>query len=197
MYGETMSTTTVRSSTTASGLALDLQPHLLDREFGKGRVARFEDVDFPATLTHEPTRRFLRDTGLPEDGSLFRLDSDVPLPTLIEYYAEERPGEFAPARLPDRAHHLIRLGHLAEGNSLVVDGTTGTVLTWSEPEATLHPLATDISTFTYTLYLLHHDRTAAPTPQTPKVQHHFRGTTLPFRPVETVEAVAGTTRPAH
>ena len=54
-----------------SGLALDLPPRLLDQEFGHGQVVRFEDVDFPATLTHEPTRRFLAETGLPEDGFLF------------------------------------------------------------------------------------------------------------------------------
>ncbi|GAB2741870.1 SUKH-4 family immunity protein [Streptomyces bullii] len=142
---------------TRSGLALDLPPRLLDQEFGRGGVARFEDVDFPATLTHEPTRRFLRETGLPADGFLFHLDPDVPLRTLAEYYEDERPGEFPADRLPDRAGHLIRLGYLVEDNSLVVDGTTGAVLNWSEPEATLHPLNTDISTLAFTLWLLHRE----------------------------------------
>ncbi|WEO97131.1 SUKH-4 family immunity protein [Streptomyces sp. FXJ1.172] len=144
---------------TASGLTLDVPARVLDQEFGHGRVSRFEDVDFPPTLTHEPTRRFLRETGLPEQTVLFCADTDVPLPTLREYYTEERPGEFPLDELPAHADHLIRLGYLAEDNSLVVDGRTGAVLTFSEPEATLHPLNTDVSTLAFTLWLLHHERT--------------------------------------
>ncbi|MFD3313760.1 SUKH-4 family immunity protein [Streptomyces sp. NPDC058694] len=139
-------------------LTLDLPARLLDQEFGQSRVVRFEDVDFPAALTHEPTRRFLRDTGLPEDGFLFQLDTDVPLPTLAEYYEDERPGDYTAAELPDRSDHLIRLGHLIEDNSLVVDGSTGEVLNWSEPEATLHALNTDVSTLAFTLWLLHREK---------------------------------------
>jgi hypothetical protein len=141
-----------------SGLALDLPSRLLDREFGHGEVWRFEDVDFPSTLTHEPTRRFLRETGLPENGVLFHLDTDVPLPTLAEHYAHQGPDGFDPTRLPCRASHLIRLGHLVEYNSLVIDGETGAVLNWSEPEATLHPLNTDVSTLAFTLWLLHREK---------------------------------------
>lgn len=149
---------------TRSGLALDLPARLLDEEFGQSAVWRFEDFDFPATLTHEPTRRFLRDMGLPEDHGFFQLDTDIPLPTLAEYYADERPGEFALERLPAGAAHLIRLGHFVEGNSLVVDGTTGAILNWSERESTLCPLDADISTLAFTLWLLHrekHEGTAA------------------------------------
>ncbi|MEU1302472.1 SUKH-4 family immunity protein [Streptomyces shenzhenensis] len=144
---------------TAQGLTLDLPGRLLDEEFGPGRVARFEEVDFPAALTHEPTRRFLRETGLPEDAALFRLDTDVPLPTLTEYYTDERSGEYPLEALPAHAGRLIRLGHLVEDNSLVVDGSTGAILNFSEPEAALYPLNTDISTLAYTLWLLHHERT--------------------------------------
>jgi hypothetical protein len=137
-----------------SGLSLDLPHRLLDQEFGPGKVARFEDVDFPATLTHEPTRRFLREVGLPEDAHVFSLDTDVPLATLAEYHADTG----APAELPAGAHRLFRLGHLVEDNSLVVDGATGAVLNWSEPEATLSPLNTDVSTLAFTLWLLHRER---------------------------------------
>jgi hypothetical protein len=140
---------------TTSGLALDLPLRLLDDEFGRGGVVRFEEVDFPATLDHEPTRRFLRETGLPEDGFLFQLDTDLPLRTLAEYYTDER--ELPDARLPARAEHLIRLGYLIEDNSLVVDGATGAVLNWSEPEGVLHPLNTDVSTLAFTLWLLHRE----------------------------------------
>ncbi|MFB7594950.1 SUKH-4 family immunity protein [Streptomyces sp. NPDC056160] len=143
---------------TRSGLTLDLPARLLEREFGPGRVARFEDVDFPATLTHEPTRRFLRETGLPEDGTVFQLDTDVPLPTLAEHHADEDRPHRAPTGLPVAADRLIRLGHLVADNSLVADGSTGTVWRWSEHEATLHPLSTDVSTLAFTLWLLHREK---------------------------------------
>lgn len=136
----------------ASGLALELPGRLLDQEFGPGAVWRFEEVDFPSTLTHEPTRRFLRETGLPEDGPLFRLDTDAALPTLPEHYAD------VDTALPPHAARLIRLGHLLEDNSLVVDGATGAVLNWSERDATLTPLNTDVSTLAFTLWLLHRER---------------------------------------
>lgn len=136
-------------------LALRLSARLLDEEFGRGRVVRFEDVDFPATLTHEPTRRFLRETGLPEDGILFELDTDIPLRTLAEYYADECTADHPPAELPPHADRLIRLGDFARGNSLVLDGTTGEVWDWSAPEATLHPFDEDVSTLAFSLWLLH------------------------------------------
>ncbi|CAK7284207.1 SUKH-4 family immunity protein [Streptomyces misionensis] len=142
----------------ASGLTLDLPARVLDQEFGHGRVARFEEVDFPATLTHEPTRRFLRETGLPEEAVLFFADPDAPLPTLREHFTQDHP-DYPLSELPAHCDHLIRLGYLVEDNSLVVDGRTGAVLTFSEPEAALYPLNTDVSTLAFTLWLLHHERT--------------------------------------
>ncbi|MFJ2603441.1 SUKH-4 family immunity protein [Streptomyces sp. NPDC087425] len=140
----------------ASGLALELPGRLLDQEFGQGAVWRFEEVDFPPTLTHGPTRRFLRETGLPESGPLFQLDTDAPLPTLREHHAQDDAEDGV--ELPLRADQLIRLGYLAEDHSLVVDGETGAVLTFSEPEATLTPLNTDLSTLAFTLWLLHREK---------------------------------------
>ncbi|MCX5004164.1 SUKH-4 family immunity protein [Streptomyces sp. NBC_00638] len=140
------------------GLVLGLPKRLLDEEFGAGEIMRFEDVDFPPALTHEPTRRFLRETGLPEDGFLFQLDTEVPLPALTEYYADERPDEFSAGLLPAAADRLIRLGYLLEDTSLVVDGVTGAVLAWSEPDLTLRPLNADISTLAFTLWLLHREK---------------------------------------
>lgn len=142
---------------TRSGLELDLPARLLDEEFGESGVWRYEDFDFPATLTHEPTRRFLRDMGLPEEHALFHLDTDIPLPTLAEYHADEHAGELTSAQLPSRATHLIRLGHFVEGNSVVVDGTTGEILNWTTPESTLRTLHTDISTLAFSLWLLHRE----------------------------------------
>ncbi|MFD9508724.1 SUKH-4 family immunity protein [Streptomyces mirabilis] len=140
------------------GLVLDLPKRLLDEEFGAGAIMRFEDVDFPPALVHEPTRRFLRETGLPEDGLLFQLDTEVPLPALSDYYADQRPDDFSADELPPTADRLIRLGYLIEDTSLVVDGTTGAVLAWSEPDITLRPLNADISTLAFTLWLLHREK---------------------------------------
>ncbi|MFH9978158.1 SUKH-4 family immunity protein [Streptomyces sp. NPDC017179] len=145
---------------TASGLTLDLRARLLHREFGRGRIARYEDVDFPAALTHEPTRRFLRDTGLPEDGVLLQSDTDVPLPTLAEFCADECTDDFWPDELPACAHQLIRLGRFADGSSLLVDGTTGEVLTWTGPESAPALLTRDVSTLAFSLWLLRRRRNA-------------------------------------
>ncbi|MFJ3229452.1 SUKH-4 family immunity protein [Streptomyces sp. NPDC086787] len=148
---------------TDSGLTLDVPARLMNEEFGPGRMVRFEEVDFPAALTHEPTRRFLRETGLPEDADVFHFDfdTDVPLPTLRDHRTVERAGEhpLEPGdALPAHSDRLIRLGRLVEDNSLVVDGTTGAVLTFSEPEGTLEALNTDVSTLAFTLWLLHRER---------------------------------------
>jgi SUKH-4 immunity protein len=140
---------------THSGLTLDLPLRLLDEEFGAGEIVRFEDVDFPAALTHEPTRRFLREVGLPEDGTWFTLDADVPLPTLAEY---ERTDPDAAVELPADADRLINLGYLLEDTCLVVDGSTGTVLCWNTPDAALRPLNADLSTLAFTLWLIHRER---------------------------------------
>ncbi|MFD7693733.1 SUKH-4 family immunity protein [Streptomyces sp. NPDC059805] len=137
-----------------SGLALDLPARLLDEEFGRRAVVRFEEVDFPSALGHEPTRRFLREVGLPEGGFLFTLDTDAPLATLDEYDTDRE----TPAELPPLATSLIRLGDLAEDGSLVLDGVTGAVLHWSEREGRLYPLNTDVSTLAFTLWLLHRER---------------------------------------
>ncbi|MDT9698656.1 SUKH-4 family immunity protein [Streptomyces sp. P17] len=136
----------------ASGLAVSVPPRLLAEEFGRAGVMRFEDVDFPATLTHEPTRRFLRVTGLPEEHALFRLDPELVLPTLLEAYADQP----AP-NLPAEADRLIILGHLDDTHTLLLDGEAGTLLTWTPAAGTPHPLPGDVSTLAFTLWLLHRD----------------------------------------
>ncbi|MGC9376113.1 SUKH-4 family immunity protein [Streptomyces sp. MH13] len=138
-----------------SGLTLDLPPRLLDEECGAAAIVRFEEIDFPAALTHEPTRRFLRRVGLPEGGPWFSPDTDVPLPTLEEYRADDAPRR---APLPRGAERLVRLGCLAGGAGLVVDGATGEVLSWSEGESAPRPLSTDVSTLAFTLWLLHRQK---------------------------------------
>ncbi|MGV9564852.1 SUKH-4 family immunity protein [Streptomyces sp. NPDC003480] len=138
-----------------TGLRLELPRRLLDEEFGSSSIVRFEDIDFPGVLTHEPTRRFLSETGLPEHGYWYELDTDVPLPALAEYCAEEG---IPVDQLPEGAGRLIRLGSPLGGTSLVVDGATGAVLCWSEPDATLRPLNADVSTLAFTVWLVHREK---------------------------------------
>ncbi|MER6676847.1 SUKH-4 family immunity protein [Streptomyces sp. NPDC000983] len=143
----------------ASGLAVSVPPRLLAEEFGRGRLMRFEDVDFPAALTHEPTRGFLRETGLPEEHALFRLDTEAVLPTLTEAHADD-----AAPDLPPDADRLIVLGHLQGPEIptvLLLHGTTGTLLTRTEADPTPHALDADVSALAFTLWLLHRDTAPA------------------------------------
>ncbi|MEV7129041.1 SUKH-4 family immunity protein [Streptomyces sp. NPDC093260] len=131
------------------GLVLSLPHRLLAQEFGAAAVTRFEEIDFPPALTHEATRRFLSETGLPEDGRVFRPadPADAPLPTLTEAPR--------PCGLPPAADRLIRLGVLTGDAEAVLDGATGEVWLRTAQGPTLHPLAKDVSTFTCALWLLH------------------------------------------
>ncbi|MFG3090989.1 SUKH-4 family immunity protein [Streptomyces antibioticus] len=133
-----------RATGSGSGLALDLPFRLLDEEFGATGVVRFEEVDFPRELTHAPTRRFLREVGLPERADRFALETDVPLETLAG----------------STGGRLIRLGRLPRGASLVVDGATGAVLTWSESlsDPGPRPLSADVSTLAFALWLTRRER---------------------------------------
>ncbi|HET6857135.1 MAG TPA: SUKH-4 family immunity protein, partial [Streptomyces sp.] len=122
-------------------------------DFGPGEVARFAEADLPAALTHEPTRRFLRDVGLPVDGGMFTLDEDRPARTLAEVYAHEGKD-----LLPDRADRLVCLGYLVEDIDLVVDGDTGLILGRHTEDAGLRPVNADVSTLAFTLWLLRRAR---------------------------------------
>ncbi|MFR9797277.1 SUKH-4 family immunity protein [Streptomyces sp. MS06] len=134
---------------TRSGLSLDLPARLLDEAFGRGRVVRFEDLDFPPALGHGPTRRFLREVGLPEEAAGFRLDLDAPLRTLAEYAADEFP---APCALPSGPHRLIRLARLTHDTSAVLVAATGEVLRWHERDALLTALEPDVSSLAFSLW---------------------------------------------
>ncbi|MCQ9134317.1 SUKH-4 family immunity protein [Streptomyces hilarionis] len=140
---------------TASGLALDLPARFLGEEFGPRAVVRFDDVDCPPALAHAPTRRFLRERGLPENAVPFALETDTPLRTLAEHAADAGHGDALPQRrLPAGAERLIRLGGLTADADLVLDGATGAVLIRSEPDLGLHPLNADISTLALTFGLI-------------------------------------------
>jgi hypothetical protein len=147
---------------TRSGLSLDLSPRLLDEEFGARQIVRFEDIDFPPALAHEPTRRFLREVGLPENGVWLSLDMDIPLPTVEEYCADEHEDGATEFDSPEGADRLIRLGHLLDNTSLVVDGDTGAVLRWYEPTPALRPLNADVAALAFVLLLAHREQWRPP-----------------------------------
>ncbi|MFD5556490.1 SUKH-4 family immunity protein [Streptomyces sp. NPDC127068] len=138
-------------------LQIDLPGRLLDEEFGAGEVSRCEDADLPAALTHEPTRRFLKDVGLPEEEDDF-VAARLPLRTLAEHHAGAHPVTGRPADLPARAARLIPVGHLMHDTDVVVDGATGAVLSWHWAAPCPRPLNTDVSTLAFTHWLGHRAR---------------------------------------
>ncbi|MFD7898787.1 SUKH-4 family immunity protein [Streptomyces sp. NPDC059479] len=134
------------------GLTLALPEGLLEKEYGADAVVRFADEDLPSALTHEPTRAFLRDTGLVRECVWVSLD-DGPLRTLAEHHAAKRDDETYGDPAPG-AGGLIRIGCLVEDIDLVIEGATGRVRGWSLPEAQLLPVNSDISTFAFTQWLI-------------------------------------------
>ncbi|MFE4175795.1 SUKH-4 family immunity protein [Streptomyces sp. NPDC056909] len=134
------------------GLVIALPEGLLEKEYGADAVVRFADEDLPQALTHEPTRAFLRDTGLVRESVWVFLD-DGPLPTLAEYRADGRDEETHGAPVPG-AGGLIRIGYLVEDIDLVIDGASGRVQGWSLPEARLLPVNADVSALAFTQWLI-------------------------------------------
>ncbi|MEK8144198.1 SUKH-4 family immunity protein [Streptomyces sp. M10(2022)] len=107
----------------------------------------------PDALTHGPTRRFLRETGVIDAWAYLEMSGhEEPLPTLAEATARRiEEGEELPGPPPD-AEHLIVLGYVLEDTDLVVDGRTGLVLLWYQYEAELTPCNTDLSTLAFTMW---------------------------------------------
>ncbi|WP_445401460.1 SUKH-4 family immunity protein [Streptomyces sp. LE64] len=141
-------------------LHLELPGRLLTEEFGAARISRCEDVDLPAALRHEPTRRFLQDVGLPEAQGDF-VAARLPLRTLADHHARPHPATGGPEDLPPRAARLVPVGRLVPDTDVVVDGTTGEVLARHWPDPQPRPLNTDVSTLAFTLWLRHHVDAAA------------------------------------
>ncbi|MFB7274628.1 SUKH-4 family immunity protein [Streptomyces sp. NPDC056244] len=138
------------------GLALALPEGLLEKEYGADAVVRFTDEDLPEALTHEPTRAFLRDTGLVRESGWVSLD-EGPLVTLADEHRADgedggddgTAGEPAPG-----AEGLIRIGYLVEDTDLVIDGATGRVRGWFIPDALLQSVNADVSTLAFTQWLI-------------------------------------------
>lgn len=138
------------------GLALALPEGLLEKEYGADAVVRFADEDLPDALTHEPTRAFLRDTGLVRETGWVSLD-EGPLRTLAEDQAdsEDDDGDDGTAGEPaPGAEGLIRIGYLVEDTDLVIDGATGRVRGWFIPDAQLQSVNADVSTLAFTQWLI-------------------------------------------
>ncbi|MFD8379934.1 SUKH-4 family immunity protein [Streptomyces sp. NPDC059679] len=140
------------------GLLLDLPEGLLEEEFAPEGVVRFGESELPATLVHEPTRRFLTRTGLPENGSMFMLDTEAPLlPTLAWCREEEERGQqfyVLPEDTPVAPDRLLRLGGLVDETEVVIDADSGTVYSWYVADAALCPLNADLSTLAFALWML-------------------------------------------
>lgn len=137
------------------GLRLALPPGLLDEEFGAADIRRFAPSALPAALTHEPTRRFLTEVGLPRTELMFGLwgDEDV-LRTLAESEAARHDGDGDEDRpIPPDADGLVTLGSLVHDMEVVIDGGTG-LLSWREyGGATTTPVNADVSTLAFTLWM--------------------------------------------
>ncbi|WP_405791772.1 SUKH-4 family immunity protein [Streptomyces sp. NBC_01506] len=144
------------------GLLLDLPEGLLPAEFGARQVVRFDPAALPAALVHEPTRRFLLETGLPVDASMFTLFREEPvLLTLARYRERNGPAEGEPDDYPEGMavppDRLFSLGWLIHDTEVVIDGHTGRIHGWTGGR--LHPLNADISTLAFSLWILERERT--------------------------------------
>ncbi|QKW39333.1 SUKH-4 family immunity protein [Actinomadura sp. NAK00032] len=146
------------------GLALDLPEGLLAEALDKDDHCLYDDADLPGTLTHEPTRRFLREHGLADMNYCMW---DRPALTLADYLRSQRDdypdyiadyfhGHFLDdgETLPDSVGDLVRLGWVGDGIDLVLDGATGRVLGWFVAEARPHPINADISTVAFAQWLI-------------------------------------------
>ncbi|MFD8705775.1 SUKH-4 family immunity protein [Kitasatospora sp. NPDC059648] len=127
---------------------------------GEGGVRRFEEAELPAAISHGPTRRLLREVGLPVSGRcVLRVDAEGALRTLAEEYPENFEGgeegedEDELSTRPQQGGFLV-VGGWMYGFVVVLDGATGRVElpdSWDdgEPAAYLHR---DLSALLYVLW---------------------------------------------
>lgn len=137
-------------------LALDLPRGLLAEAFEKDDLCLYDDADLPDALTHEPSRRFLREHGLADANYCM---FDIPAQTLPDYLDGQRdayPDYVADYVADGEAppDDLIRLGWVADGVDLVLEGATGRVLGWFVAEGRPRPINTDLSTVAFAQWLI-------------------------------------------
>ncbi|MEO3826314.1 SUKH-4 family immunity protein [Actinomadura sp. B10D3] len=144
------------------GLRLDLPAQVVEDAFGVDGLVRFAPENLPAALSHEPTRRFLSEVGLPADATLFfASEAGKPLRTVLEYRKEflRNPslGHLhdsvrcnPPAQAAD---HLFVIGDLAYDLNVVLDGRTGEVHHAHYTCDQLTPLNADVSTLAFAVWM--------------------------------------------
>ncbi|MFH9349497.1 SUKH-4 family immunity protein [Kitasatospora sp. NPDC017646] len=125
---------------------------------GEGSVRRFEEAELPASVSHGPTRRLLREIGLPvSDRCVLDVDAGEPLRTLAEEYPEnfdaEGEDEDELSTRPQQGGFLVVGGWMYDF-VVLLDGATGRVELpdfWDdgEPAAYLHR---DLSALLYVLW---------------------------------------------
>ncbi|MEN3538035.1 SUKH-4 family immunity protein [Microbispora sp. ZYX-F-249] len=145
------------------GLRLDLPARVLENVFRVRGLVRVAPENLPAALTHEPTRRFLSEVGLPADARLFSADgAGEPLRTVLEHREEflRDPGlahlhdAIGRTPPPPGADHLFVIGGMG-GYDLeaLLDGRTGAIYHAPYTCEELTPLNADVSTLAFTLWM--------------------------------------------
>ncbi len=145
------------------GLRLDLPAQVLENVFRVQGLVRVAPENLPAALTHEPTRRFLSEVGLPADARLFSADgAGEPLRTVLEYREEflRHPNlahlhdDIRRTAPPPGADHLFIIGEMIHYDlEVLLDGRTGEVHHAPYTCEALTPLNADVSTLAFTLWM--------------------------------------------
>ncbi|MFI7008477.1 SUKH-4 family immunity protein [Streptomyces sp. NPDC050145] len=145
------------------GLRMDLAADVLTNIFGAEGVQRFTPEELPEALTHEPTRRFLTEVGLPMvDPLVWPCGSEGdPLLSAVDSRraAEQDPrlrhlyedGERTP--LVADADRYVVLARTAQDLDVLVDGRTGEIHHAPYPLDELTPMNADVSTLVFALWM--------------------------------------------
>jgi hypothetical protein len=105
------------------------------RESFAGRLVRYPEAVLPAGISHEPTRRFLAEVGLPRWLIDPELPDEAPLPTVAEAELRDAAEDGDEEECGDLGHgsaDLYVLGWLESQSFLCLDGRTGELYRLSE-----------------------------------------------------------------
>ncbi|WP_443280221.1 SUKH-4 family immunity protein [Streptomyces sp. 8N114] len=132
---------------------------LLEEVFGEEGLLRLPPSLLHPGMTHEPTRRFLTEVGIPVGGIDPHFWADTPLRCHIPISEEPAWQEVseqlrAAEGLPGPLEALFHLDFVAYGD-LLLDGRTGIVHEVDEGLERVLPAHRDLESYTYLLYALH------------------------------------------
>ncbi|MEV2273217.1 SUKH-4 family immunity protein [Nonomuraea africana] len=134
---------------------------LLESLYGAGGVIRLAADEIHPAITHEPTRRFLAEVGLPRNGvheegwTGDRLRCVKPM---TEWWPEEDVRELrACAGLPGDLGAVFMLDYVHVGH-LFLDGRTGLVYELCEGQGTARIANRDVESYAYFAYVIHRER---------------------------------------